>query len=147
MEQNFLECFDFIFKWAGTWSYSRYKGRSRMYGISQYEYDRYRVINKQPKQSVKFISNEDLKNIYFQYWITSDSWKLKFPMALIYFDTVLNEGLEIAKQYLNKSNGDVEEFLKLKQQYLYDLSNKINDDNRIKSWQSKHNDLKQTVGY
>lgn len=147
MEENFLECFDFIFKWAGTWSYSRYKGKSKMYGISQYEYDRYKTINGEAKQSVKFISNDELKGIYMQYWTSSESWRLKFPLALIYFDTVLNEGLQLAKEFLKKANGDVEEFLKLKQQYVYDLSVTSDDENKIKSWQSRYNDLKQTVGY
>lgn len=99
---NFKKSLDFVTRWEGGWSQDQKNpGESKMRGISQNTYDRYRYSKDKPKQMVKLISEDEVTDIYYtHFWVNSDCLNLEYPICLIHFDTLIKDGIDISKTFL-----------------------------------------------
>jgi len=80
------------------------KGGETNKGIIQREYDMYRKEKKLNCQSVKFISKEEVEDIYFnKYWIQARCDQLLIKVAVVHFDTAVNTGVKQAAKFLQRS--------------------------------------------
>lgn len=108
------------------------KGGETNKGITHTTYNSYRKSKGLTQQSVKYITNDELQEIYYKnYYLASNADKIENPrLALYVFDTAVNMGVSVAKELLNKSNGNLDTYEKLRlekyQQYIkYDKSQQM----------------------
>jgi len=82
-------------------------------GVTQKTYDSWCERNGKPKQSIKKITEEEVKDIYYNdYWLASGADKMSDPkMALALFDTAVLHGVSGAKKIYSQSDGDLSSFL------------------------------------
>lgn len=85
-------------------------------GITHTTYDAYRKSKGLKTQSVKNITNEEIKEIYYNnYFKASGADRISDPVLSSYvFDTAVNMGVYRAKNILSQSNGDVDKFEQLR---------------------------------
>ena len=82
------------------------KGGATNKGITQKVYDSYRIKNSLEVQSVKFISNKEVEDIYFDgYWLAGKCDKLPQKVAVAHFDTCVNSGISRGSKILQKAAG------------------------------------------
>jgi lysozyme family protein len=76
-----------------------------MYGVIQKNYDLYRDSKKLPRQSVRMVTPNELRDIYADYWYgTVDVVARFFPLtALNLFDIAINAGAGTARKLLQRS--------------------------------------------
>lgn len=73
-------------------------------GIIQREYDRYRQANNQDLQSVQFILDEEVKDIYYKnYWYAGKCYLLPPGIAIIHFDSCVNCGTAQSAKFLQRA--------------------------------------------
>lgn len=90
-------------------------GGATMKGITQRIYDFYRNNKRLPLQSVRFISDTELRDIYqTRYWNLSGSEALDWPLCLIHFDTFVNCLPEDTAAVLSKSQNNPLSYLLLR---------------------------------
>lgn len=91
---NFDKALTFTLKWEGGFSDDADdRGGATMNGVTQGEYDRYRRQQGHARQSVKFISREELRDIYLGYWSGAHSGAFALPLAMTMFDIAVNNGI------------------------------------------------------
>lgn len=102
---RFKECLKFVLKWEGGYSPPRVGDPNPTnYGVTQSVYDAYRERKKQPLRSVRFITMDEVEEIYREfYWLRSKSDKLPVPLDLVHFDTSVNMGVGTAGKLLQRS--------------------------------------------
>jgi lysozyme family protein len=84
------------------------KGGATNKGITQKVYNSYRIKNNLEVQSVKFISNKEVEDIYFDsYWLAGKCDKLPKKVAIAHFDTCVNSGIGRGSKILQKAVGVV----------------------------------------
>lgn len=108
MTQRFEECLKFVLKWEGGWTPPQ-KGdpNPTNYGIIQSVYDAYRERKRLPLRSVRFITMDEVREIYWEwYWLRSKADKLPQPLDLVHFDTSVNMGVGAAGKLLQRSIND-----------------------------------------
>lgn len=109
-------------------------------GITHNTYNTYRKSKGLPMQSVKYITDNEVRDIYYNnYYKASGADKLSNPKLAAYvFDTAVNMGVSRAKTFLNQSNGDPEQFEKLRRAK-YDEFVKYNPDQKryLQGWNSR----------
>lgn len=108
------------------------KGGETNKGITNTTYNSYRKTKGLPLRSVKYMTNDELEEIYYKnYYLASGADKVNNPrLALYVFDTAVNMGISVAKDLLKRSNGNLKTFEKLRlekyQKYVeYDNSQRI----------------------
>lgn len=75
-------------------------------GITKAVYDAYRINKNLPIQSVKDITDNEIKEIYFEnYWMKASCDKIPGKLAILHFDTSVNCGIKQASRFLQKSIG------------------------------------------
>jgi peptidoglycan hydrolase-like protein with peptidoglycan-binding domain len=75
-------------------------------GITQTTYDSYRSRNNLPYQSVKFITDVEVYEIYSKrYWQPSRAELMETPLAVVHFDTAVMFGVLGAIQFLQEALG------------------------------------------
>ncbi len=75
-------------------------------GITQTTYDSYRSSNNLPYQSVKFITDVEVYEIYSKrYWKPSHAELIQTPLAVVQFDTAVMFGVKGAIQFLQEALG------------------------------------------
>lgn len=80
-----------------------YGGRT-MKGITQKEYDSFRMRQGLSSQSVKDIQDEEVRYIYYHdYWLASSCQVMPQKLAYCVFDTSVNSGLSRSIKILQKS--------------------------------------------
>jgi lysozyme family protein len=67
------------------------------------------------KGNIKNISKNDVEALYKKLWDKSGAASLPYPLSLIHFDTYVNSP-SAAKKMLEKSGGNIEEYLKIREQ-------------------------------
>ncbi|MGC8871035.1 MAG: glycosyl hydrolase 108 family protein, partial [Brevinematia bacterium] len=68
-----------------------------------------------PELDIKNLTLDKAKEIYRKnYWEKLGCDKLTSPLDIIAFDTAVNMGIQTAKEFLKRSNGDVKEFIILR---------------------------------
>lgn len=73
-------------------------------GIIQTVYDAYRKSKSLPLQSVEFITDEEVEDIYYQrYWLVAVCDKMTPKLSIAHFDTAVNTGTKQAAKFLQRS--------------------------------------------
>lgn len=90
-------------------------------GITHTTYNSYRRSKGLPTQSVKYITQQEVEDIYYNnYYKASGADKIDNPrLAMYVFDTAVLHGVYGAKQILKKSGGDLEKFEQLRREHYY----------------------------
>ncbi len=108
-ENVFREALDLCLKYEGGYTNDPTdSGGETNYGIIHEEYDEYRTNKGLSKQSVRFISMEEVKDIYFnKYWLGSGCDKMSRRIAISTFDWQVNSGRGVTT--LQKCLGETED--------------------------------------
>lgn len=113
MQNNelFKKALAFVLKWEGGFvNDPDDKGGATNKGITQNTYNRYRKRKGLQLQTVKYITQQEVEDIYFNdYWLKSGCEKMSKKFAVLCFDTAVNMGTSIVKATGMTRN---EEFLK-----------------------------------
>jgi lysozyme family protein len=67
------------------------------------------------KGNIKNITRNDAEKIYRKLWEQSGASSLPFPLAVVHFDAYVNSPAS-SKRFLEKSKGDINTYLKLREQ-------------------------------
>ena len=102
MISNFDKSLELVLKHEGGFSDDPFDpGGKTMKGVTQAVYDAYRKTRGRTAQSVKFITDDELKAIYkFQYWDRVQGDYLPRGLDYAVFDFAVNSGVGRASKYL-----------------------------------------------
>lgn len=102
MNNNFEKALALVLEHEGGYvNHPKDPGGATMKGVTQAVYDAYRKMRGRGPQSVKFISNEELRAIYkFQYWDKVQGDFLPSGLDYAVFDFAVNSGVTRAAKYL-----------------------------------------------
>lgn len=91
-------------------------GQAGNKGVQQSTYDEYRRKNGLSKRSVKNITDEEVRDLYYtMFYKASGADKIKDSrLALYVFDTAVNMGVSAAKKLLEQSGNDADKFEELR---------------------------------
>ena len=116
---DYIKMLNFILNMEGGYVNNSFdKGGETNKGITKITYDNYRKSKNLPLKSVKNIDNSEIQEIYYNnYYIASGANNIDDPkLALYVFDTAVNMGVSVAKKLLQESNGDINEYEKLRRE-------------------------------
>lgn len=86
------------------------KGGATNKGVTQKVYDLYRKSNKLELQSVRYITNKEIEDIYYnEYWVAGKCNDLPNKLAIAHFDTCVNSGLKRGAKTLQRAIGVVDD--------------------------------------
>ena len=86
------------------------KGGATNKGVTQKVYDLYRKSNKLELQSVRYITNKEIEDIYYnEYWVTGKCNDLPNKVAVAHFDTCVNSGIKRGSKILQKAAGVIDD--------------------------------------
>jgi lysozyme family protein len=102
MRDRFTACLAETLRWEGGWSnHPADPGGPTMKGIIQRVYDAWREKNNKPRQSVRFITADEVEAIYREnYWALVRGDELPPGLDLAVFDFGVNSGPARAVRYL-----------------------------------------------
>jgi len=140
---KFDEALNFVLKHEGKRFVYRdgASGESSMYGILQSTAREYGY-----KGNIKDINIEDVKAIYRKIWDKSGASSLPPGMSVVHFDTYVNSPA-MAKKLLNRSNGDINTYLTMREQRYVSLSEKRPDvfKKYLNGWKNRVENLRTMV--
>lgn len=116
-DQNFDKMLKFVLQREGGYVNDPHDlGGETNKGITHNTYNSYRKNKGLPTRSVKYITDDEVRDIYYNnYYKASGADKLGNPQLASYvFDTAVNMGVSRAKSFLEQSNGNSETFEKLR---------------------------------
>lgn len=116
------------------------KGGETNKGITHATYDSYRRSKGLPKQSVKYMTDEEMHEIYYNnYYKASGADKIENPrLAMYVFDTAVNMGVSVAKDLYKKSNDDLNKFEQLRRnKYEAYVKNDPTQKKYIQGWNNR----------
>lgn len=107
MHTNFERCLELVLKHEGGFvNHPKDPGGATNFGVTQKVYDAYRKTRARPKQSVRFITEDETKAIYkFQYWDRVQGDFLPRGLDYAVFDFAVNSGVGRASKYLQACVG------------------------------------------
>lgn len=114
-------------------------------GITHGTYNSYRRSKELPPQSVKNISDDELRDIYYNnYYKASGADQLDNPQLGLYtFDTAVNLGVGTAKSLLKQSGEDLDKFEKLRRDKYQTYANARDDQKQfLKGWNNRVDHVK-----
>lgn len=102
MNANFEKALTLVLEHEGGYvNHPKDPGGATMKGVTQAVYDAYRKLRGRGVQSVKLISDEELRAIYkFQYWDKVQGDFLPAGVDYAVFDFAVNSGVSRAAKYL-----------------------------------------------
>ena len=102
MKANFEKALAYVLEHEGGYvNHPRDPGGATNKGVTQAVYDGYRKMRGRGAQSVKFISEEEVRAIYkFQYWDRVQGDLLPTGVDYAVFDFAVNSGVGRASKYL-----------------------------------------------
>ncbi len=102
MKANFEKALAYVLEHEGGYvNHPRDPGGATNKGVTQAVYDSYRKMRGRGQQSVKFITDEELRAIYkFQYWDKVQADHLPSGVDYAVFDFAVNSGVGRASKYL-----------------------------------------------
>lgn len=108
-------------------------------GVTKATYDGYRKEKGLPTRSVREITDEEIKEIYYKFFTESGADKIDDPkMALMVFDTAVGSGCAKAKELFKKSEGSLERYEKLRREWYDDIVRRRPKDKKfIKGWNNR----------
>lgn len=163
-EQDFKNMLQFVLRWEGGYVNDPDDlGGETNKGITKSTYDHYRKNKGEPLQSVKYISDEEVHEIYYQnYYKASGADKISDKRLAFYvFDTAVNMGVSRAQSFLRECDEDptvyeqlrrdkYTEFVKInprQEKYMQGWSNRVNSMVNFadKNFTSKNNYLDNNI--
>jgi lysozyme family protein len=107
MKANFEKALAYVLEHEGGYvNHPRDPGGATNRGVTQAVYDAYRKMRGRSIQSVKFISDEEVRAIYkFQYWDKVQGDFLPLGVDYAVFDFAVNSGVGRASRYLQSVLG------------------------------------------
>lgn len=149
MDKNFEKGLKFVLAREGGYSnHPNDSGGETNKGITHKTYDTYRKSQGLPTRSVKDIIDKEVKEIYYNnYYKASGADKVGDPkLSTVVFDTAVNMGVSRAKTMLEKSNGNVDKYLALRQdKYKEFVQAKQSQKVFLQGWQNRVKDLDNYV--
>jgi lysozyme family protein len=111
MDSNFDKSLQLILKFEGGYvNDPNDHGGATNKGITQIVYDDYRKSLNKSNQSVKDITDDEVKDIYYKrYWIVATCDKLPINVDTIHFDMAVNAGAKQAAKLLQRSVGVIDD--------------------------------------
>ena len=102
MNNNFEKALALVLEHEGGYvNHPKDPGDATNRGVTQAVYDAYRKMRGRGRQSVKFITDEELRAIYkFQYWDKVQGDFLPSGLDYAVFDFAVNSGVSRAAKYL-----------------------------------------------
>jgi hypothetical protein len=141
-ELKFRECLNFVLKQEGTKHVVEDGGKeSSRYGILQSTAKAHGY-----KGNIKNISQAEVEAIYRKIWDKSGARDLPLPLSLVHFDSYVNSPAS-AKKLLTKSGGNLEVYLKSREQRYTRLAEVRPETygKYLKGWKNRINSLKSAV--
>ena len=117
MSENFDKMLKFVLLREGGYSNNpNDKGGETNKGITYQTYNNYRKSRGLSPRSVKYITDEEVRDIYYNnYYKASGADKIQNPKLAAYvFDTAVNMGVSRAKEFLAKSGNDLNTYEQLR---------------------------------
>lgn len=145
MEDLFLKALKFVLKWEGGYVNNPHdKGGATNKGITQYTYNNWLKSKGLQPRNIKFITNDEVKQIYYKnYWIAADCDKMSPKFAILAFDTAVNMGLSRVKQFLKAANWtDIDLFIKAREEKYKEFAQYGNQKIFLNGWLNRLKDLK-----
>jgi len=136
-----------ILKWEGGYvNNPNDNGHATNKGITQHTYDVYRKKKKLPSKSVKYITQGEVNEIYFQnYWKACKCDTMSPAMAIVVFDTAVNMGTGKPQEYFKELgyNCTVEQFISRREKSYHNfVAHDKTQQVFLKGWLNRLNDLK-----
>jgi lysozyme family protein len=105
--KRFFKAMAFTTSWEGGFAnHPDDPGAATCFGVTQKNYDVYRLENVLQLQSVAQIDRLEVLNIFREkYWIAGSCDSLKAPLDIAHFDTCVNFGVSHAVMFLQQSLG------------------------------------------
>lgn len=149
MSENFDKMLKFVLLREGGYSNNpNDKGGETNKGITYQTYNSYRKSRGLSPRSVKYITDEEVRDIYYNnYYKASGADKIQNPKLVAYvFDTAVNMGVSRAKEFLAKSGNDLNTYEQLRRnkynQFVeYDSSQRC----FLQGWNNRINSLREFV--
>lgn len=149
MSENFDKMLKFVLLREGGYSNNpNDKGGETNKGITYQTYNSYRKSRGLSPRSVKYITDEEVRDIYYNnYYKASGADKMQNPKLAAYvFDTAVNMGVSRAKEFLAKSGNDLNTYEQLRRnkynQFVeYDSSQRC----FLQGWNNRINSLREFV--
>ena len=149
MSENFDKMLKFVLLREGGYSNNpNDKGGETNKGITYQTYNSYRKSRGLSPWSVKYITDEEVRDIYYNnYYKASGADKIQNPKLAAYvFDTAVNMGVSRAKEFLAKSGNDLNTYEQLRRnkynQFVeYDSSQRC----FLQGWNNRINSLREFV--
>ena len=123
------------------------RGGATNMGVTQGTYNSWLKSQGKSSQSVKNITKEEVKQIYYNnYFVASGADKYlaqgNSAYAFALFDAAINHGVGGAKKLHEQANGDVNKFMEArKQKYLNIVANNSSQKKFAKGWQNRWNNV------
>jgi len=142
-KDRFEEALNFVLKHEGKRLVHRdgASGESSMYGILQ------STANENGyKGNIKDITVEDVKAIYRKIREKSGASSLPPALSVVHFDTYVNNPA-MAKKLLNRSKGDINIYLKMREQQYVNLAEKRPEvfKRYLKGWKTRVDNLRTMI--
>ena len=163
-DENFDKALKFTLKWeAGYVNDPNDKGGETNKGITKAVYDKWRKDGRLTPQSVKQITDEEVRTIYYElYWEKAICTALDDAVAIAHFDCAVNTGVGQAIKILQRAVGAKEDgafgpktmdkvnntrhllskIIQAREDFYLDLGKKKEYSPYLKGWLNRTNDLK-----
>lgn len=107
MDSNFNNALQLVLNFEGGYTDDPADhGGATNKGIIQTEYDAYKTSLHSPTQSVKYISDAEVRDIYYKkYWLVASCDKLPVGIDTLQFDAAVNVGPVQAAKFLQRAVG------------------------------------------
>lgn len=149
MDENYEKGLKFVLSKEGGYSnHPHDSGGETNKGITHKTYDADRKGKGLPTRSVKDITDKEVKDIYYKnYYKASGADKIKDPkLATVVFDTSVHMGVKSARTTLNKSNGNVDKYLAIRQEKYKEIAQaRPSQKVFLKGWQNRVLDLDKYI--
>ena len=150
MDKNFDKMLQFVLKREGGYiNDPNDLGGETNKGITYRTYNAYRKSKDLPVRSVKYITDSEVRDIYYNnYYKAVGADKIKNPkLAAVMFDTAVNMGVSRAKTFLQESNGNIDKFIQLRRaKYEEFVSSKPSQKKFLQGWNNRVNELNSFIG-
>jgi len=150
---RFDQALQFVLQWEGGYvNHPSDPGGATNRGITQRTYDAYRARQGLPSQDVRYITDEEVRDIYYNdYWIASGANNLPPPLDIVHFDTAVHSGPGQAQRFLQQVTDTepcsrAERYLQLREEYLRKI---VSKNSRLqvfmRGWMNRLNSLRTQV--
>lgn len=146
MNDLFEKCLKQVLKWEGGYVKDPDdKGGATNKGITQSIYNRWLLAQGKTRKDVKFISDNEVKEIYYKnYWLASGCEKMTPKFAALCFDTAVNMGVGRVQEFLKAAQYKYhEKFIAARRAKYYEFSKYGNQKKFLNGWLNRLNDLEK----